>query len=1824
MLKGTCPNKSHPNWTKFTEASNGSDTVAHALWVKFNGDFDAFVESQKQSINSKFLNKHTDITDSIENTNAFEYISNIANKFELETLINIEDGTFIDITDNPQVELLINHFNTKKGDNYIEVVKNGDKLFAVVNLDTVYGDNKTLSSLNSSEPSVIVKANLQTVEEADGSNALELAKYLIEDGDISMSDKMLLALIIQNYLELLRTWNIVAVETNGNNDVMASFRTKTITLNKEGLSKVATRTAFISKLVEDIMHVAVESNLESSPELVKELNRITGKAKLEFVNKFLIDSQGSKSLLNQMLGIIDGHTYNNFFEVISDFYLAFRGINDANQYKNYKMWHLANYIVFGSQRHASITNKEIEKFSNLISFEQKHRTMLYALQDNTEFAYHVTKSKSLQEFLNKIPSGKNTLLGRLFKWLSNALNINKIYKGLVYSDSLLEDALITSFASVTKEGILNNKLLEASLQKTNNETRAEKSASTTKTKSSILGFTATTAVLTGGVAGLAYLERNYNIQIIRSIFKAFTRIGNYILPKGVMKRVIEGDVMDLLGAKKTTADNIATKLGGLVKLYTETQLNAIKALNKAEARYAEVISLIVSMPASAAKNTLIRERDKLKNTDIPTLNSAVIRATIKKDKIEQLVTDLRADLVSNLDELIMLADSVLKELFYDNRLIPGIINNNVDYSKYKQLLTNLIAITGYIKDNPTSLVQQNGLVLNTLPPNTLKGIRDKYSQLELALQDIKKQLPRLAKTDLVGYGFAQMFEKLLVQNSLDLKKLDSTHLGNKEISWFNKAFLIFQRPGNGVVQLAGLLADSVNDMIKHDYRDAIADFKAVSTEFVAKYRSQKVAMFDMFRQSKTMSARDIGLITKFDTTNEYRISPDGLSYAYRPKRLNSSTPNVPFTVGNNAATLQELKDSTNFGKTVVTNRLINLVSQEYYDKRRELVEAYNEAKKQANLAHQIALRTNPNAKKPKGVNHPAYQHMIDYAAYLADSVDFIEGAAKSLFGNPSNTVQSALTSKEAEEKYKEWQVQKKALELAYANKIHKLTNGPVANRNYLLAIDLQLELDQKLASMDIEEFVRIMDKIRNSKTVNGKRNITTNQALFVINFKGWRFLSQEVNESFLRANNLTDSKFDDLMARGQNSVEFRYYQEMIKLKALNESKLPVQYDTKGNRLGRYNLFETAVDISEQIWNNPVLKEQGFLGKFFSNATDSIISNFTSNINEKADEMFDPITGESFMSLYLPVQSGTDSLDGFSRDMSHVMDMQTKLASSYQHKSKVEALMNGLVDTLETYRDGNKQKLDNAVAKIKEQTAAFLYNKKRDDHFARDIKSSFRVLLTRDEKRYDKLMSQYDDLETARTKEAAYQLQLTVQNWTYHDSLQAKQDKIANSINGIGRNVTAEALLDTLTSYTRALGLGWRATSAMFDLIFGQNSMWRHYQKNQTPAQKLLGTFTEASLSRSFGLAFLTIMRETGSVVGQIAHKDDAFSSKLNFLVELFDVSEHTAITMSQNKTKFITNREAITDYIVRGSFIYPMQQFSGKLNVYSTMIHHLRTTPHRYGGTLFDLTEADFMAMPETERIKIKLDIHNLINEIHGASINKYTSISATAYGRALMCFRSWMPAAIETMYAGESYDVLGDRTYKGYATSVGKVIMNPRTFSNFNQAIFSPTSDANFISTRMNITNGIPDSKVDEQDIANLRRFMNQFIGIAMLTLIGGFFGKKDDEEDDYEDILIANSTQRLLRDFSWLNDPSEGVKLVNRNVIPPLSTVDQVIQYKNMLKAYGYDEGDKNPILKTGTYAGYDRRLIYGLKLIPLVSGTMGSVTYGKKRHSETSGRY
>jgi len=157
-----------------------------------------------------------------------------------------------------------------------------------------------------------------------------------------------------------------------------------------------------------------------------------------------------------------------------------------------------------------------------------------------------------------------------------------------------------------------------------------------------------------------------------------------------------------------------------------------------------------------------------------------------------------------------------------------------------------------------------------------------------------------------------------------------------------------------------------------------------------------------------------------------------------------------------------------------------------------------------------------------------------------------------------------------------------------------------------------------------------------------------------------------------------------------------------------------------------------------------------------------------------------------------------------------------------------------------------------------------------------------------------------------------------------------------------------------------------------------------------------------------------------------------------------------------------------------------------------------------------------------------------------------------------------------------------------------------------------------------MNITNGVPDSKVDEQDIANLRRFMNQFIGIAMLTLIGGFFGKKDDEEDNYEDILIANSAQRLLRDFSWLNDPSEGVKLVNRNVIPPLSTIDQVIQYKNMLKAYGYDEGDKNPILKTGTYAGYDRRLIYGLKLIPLVSGTMGSVTYGKKRHSETSGRY
>jgi hypothetical protein len=310
------------------------------------------------------------------------------------------------------------------------------------------------------------------------------------------------------------------------------------------------------------------------------------------------------------------------------------------------------------------------------------------------------------------------------------------------------------------------------------------------------------------------------------------------------------------------------------------------------------------------------------------------------------------------------------------------------------------------------------------------------------------------------------------------------------------------------------------------------------------------------------------------------------------------------------------------------------------------------------------------------------------------------------------------------------------------------------------------------------------------------------------------------------------------------------------------------------------------------------------------------------------------------------------------------------------------------------------------------------------------------------------------------------------------------------------------------------------------------------------------------------------------------------------------------------------------------------------MNVYGTMIHHLKTVyinTERGRVNIMKATEDELAAMNANDVGDIRNDVLDLLHKIHGTLINDSVQLSRAAAGRALMVFRSWMPDAIDVVWGKERTDVLGGK-FIGKATSLRRVFSSKTRGNRWRiaqQAILpSRTTDRDFVLgliarfPAITNTNGVvttPAIVLDVEDIKNLRRIVNQILITSFLLFLGSLAvkNKDDDDTEEYLRTTQANGVQRLLRDMNWLFDFEETQKIVNINLFPGLHSMVSFIDYYKTLTTYHkkgtffYEAGDKNPILKKPSpYAGYNRRWIELGKLIPGVSGAMGTATYGKRR--------
>lgn len=1771
MLK-TCVNKSHPNWAKFLEVSSGNVLVATSLWNKYKGDFDLFSEQQRSKIEKQLDYKYAKFLSATKDFDDVDYFDAISKEFSNETKIANNGSIYFSFSETD-----VQHLIGKRSAIRVVTDSNGNS-YAVLK-----PNDSDLSSIDEHTGGAFVESSY--IESFDKANGLEAVDALLANGEISMSDKIILNLLRTNYSDLLKEYNVVVDSRNNPTMVNISFRNKTIYLNRQKLNGKDTN-SFISAVTEDLSHAIIQKNMESSPALVKRLTDIVSTSRDVFINQ-----KFTKDQVKEIKAMFKNKSYTSVFDAITDYFNAYRQVTDITKYTNPEM--IRMYNEFNNK--GSVSSFDVRQqgaFKILSSIVEANKALLYPMTNVIEFAYHVTKSKKLQEHVNKIQANKNeTLMDKFINWFYDALKLDKIYSKNITQGSVLKEALVISFGLMSKEGTVN-KAMEKFYSSTSNQvSKNARETNNIDDLSSIVDtieFVATTAAWWAGytasafivLKSLVYIEQNTRFRLFNTIGNFINRkLGGYDFYKNIKRNFIEdkplGDI-----AKKSIEDTLANKLKDVEfairkdKRILEDKVTADqKALDKLDT---DIGNLMI---ANTAVSTAVRTEQARLRSDIA-INKAEIEQ-LNLDIIETMnvIDSIRTEVIPNLDKLINLAELTITKLVDDNyKLLPNLINTSNDYHRNQVMLKTLISVMGEITNEKSALMNSIHGVPIALPADLRTQMLLMSGRLEIVSKALVGELPRLLQNaadsfdspterSRIGDGFAS----LLDDNGNLINNID-------DINLFNKYVLTLDRPGNPIVQLAGVMKNKVNGFIEEDITKALTYLEELHSEFSNKYHNRKVRMFDMFRQTY----------------------------------------------------IEDNEDGTQ--TEVLTNRLINKVSIAYYNRRNQLKAKFRDESAAERDSYEAEISVpNNNFVKPKAKDRMSFKNLVEYVTFLADSIDIVDDTSGT-FGMFSNVVQNG-TESVTDDKMNGLDNFIRSLEMSYDDKIDEARY----QGDYLLEADLIKQKKDDVERYNVRRFIKIMNMVRNNNRTNAKgfRDISLEEAFFIHRFKGWGFVNTDVNENFLVREGLYDQKYRELLDRGLDSIEVKYYKEFLKLKIMTDSMFPSRAKLDGTKISSYDLGEFAKDVAEEMTYNDVTGNRGRVAKGVANIVDGIIRMGTENINENVDVNFDAITGEPLMSIYVPYVTGTADLNDISNDLTHVITMQTKLAINYYYKNKYEATFNNIVDLLKNYENVDKKALTNSIDKLATANMSWLYGKSRDLSSAKTGRFGDKKVLTRrDQITFDRYMKAYSGLETALQIETAKQLARNVPDFRYADEIKLKQDAVARKVNNIGRAFTVEALLDLTTQYTRVVGLGLRFTSATFDFIYGYISNFSYFNGNDK-------RFTERSLIHSYMLAMKAVMIDTFDDIRDITQNRKPNSSRVTRLAEMFGVDKDMIAAASYEKHVYVSRRERVVGSMVSmDKLMYVFMSFSGRMNVYGTMVHHLKTVfidTERGRVNIMQATEDELTAMNTNDVGDIRNDVLDLLHKIHGTLINDSVQISRTAAGRALMIFRSWMPDALDVTWGKERTDILGGK-FIGKATSLRRVFSSKTRGNRWRiaqQAVLpSRDTDKDFVLgliarfPAITNTNGVvttPAIVLDVEDIKNLRRIVNQIVITSFLLFLGSLAvkNKDDDETEEYLRTTQANAVQRLLRDMNWLFDFEETQKIVNVNLFPSLHSIVSFIDYYRTLSKYSkktdmwYDAGDKNPILKKPSpYAGYDRRWIELGKLIPGVSGAMGTATYGKRR--------
>lgn len=556
-----------------------------------------------------------------------------------------------------------------------------------------------------------------------------------------------------------------------------------------------------------------------------------------------------------------------------------------------------------------------------------------------------------------------------------------------------------------------------------------------------------------------------------------------------------------------------------------------------------------------------------------------------------------------------------------------------------------------------------------------------------------------------------------------------------------------------------------------------------------------------------------------------------------------------------------------------------------------------------------------------------------------------------------------------------------------------------------------------------------------------------------------------------------------------------YYDTMMSLKAVLDSMIPARF------ANTFNAVQIRNDITESVLDN--ITDPKKAGKLvIDNLKDSFLrrsddidwGDATNFSKEKKVEL--DLAGNELQKLPVYYTSPLEDMDRLSTDFTSSIMAYASMAVNYNEMNKV-------IDVLELSRD-----------LIKEREVQQLSGDSK-------LIDAFKVVHKKFNKKYTK------SGETLRIGKR-------IDDY-YASAIYGQHKDDEGTWNIFGKEIDQAKTIDTLKSYTGALGLGLNLFSAISNVTMGKMQLFidamsgeyfnmkdsaigkKNYyallpqymaEINSTKKTSKLGLlidkfdaleefygslksqgYYKGPLSRIIGSANIFFLNNAGehylhsrnmlAMLNNVKVKDNA--GKEISLFEAFEVrtdSDGASKLVLKEGTKDLEGKLLSTEGLDENSKLYS-------------------ETEERYN---------DFIDNQKLRIGKVNQSLNGAFNEADKGAIHR------NSLGRLAMQFRQWMPAHYSRRFSGASYDARLDQWREGYYTTIGRFAIN--LMKDISRGKFELATNWDSLSTH---------------EKANMKRALTEIGIFATLAALIAMIGPEKDRKGNWGERMAIYQLKRM-----------------------------------------------------------------------------------------------